>query len=97
MCDGGKLVAGSIPSVIVCLPFYRGVIPPPVVLGTKAQEVGFAIIGAASSVCSFVVIGAKANASQFQGHPEPFLWIAVGCLILCLVIVGVAREAAQLG
>lgn len=66
-------------------------------LAPEHKEVGFAIIGAASSAGSFVVmLAAKAIANQFPGHPEPFLWIALGCLILCLVIVAVTPPGAYM-
>jgi len=66
-------------------------------LGAEHKEVGFAIIGACSSAGSFIVLlGAKAIANQFPGNPAPFMWIALGCLILSLVIVAVTPPGAYM-
>merc|ERR1712166_1626259 len=66
-------------------------------LAPEHKEVGFAIIGAASSAGAFVVLmSAKALASLFPGDPAPFLWMTVGCLILMLGIVAIAPPGAHM-
>jgi MFS family permease len=66
-------------------------------LGPEHKEVGFAIIGAASSGGSFIVLlSAKAIAGLFPGDPAPFLWITIGCLIVCLGIVAIAPPGAHM-
>lgn len=66
-------------------------------LGPEHKEVGFAIISAACSAGSFVVLlGAKAVGNLFPGDPAPFLWITIGCLIVCLGIVAVTPPGAHM-
>lgn len=65
-------------------------------LAPEHKEVGFAMIGAFSAGGSFLVlIGANALGSFFSG-PEPFVWVSVGCCLVCLGIVALAPPGAHM-